>query len=93
MKVARTPTAATRRVIDASATRVLAEVIANLDSDERRPLDYYRPRELCPPLSRSTVRRLLADGTLEAVKLGGTVLVTGKSIRNWLATAKPWNPR
>lgn len=39
------------------------------------------------PLSRATVYRRIADGTLEAIKFGGRTLVTMESIERAVADA------
>jgi excisionase family DNA binding protein len=76
--------------LDATATRLLAQILDRLDSDKRRPIPYYRVRELCPPLSKATVLRLVRSGDFRAIKCGSLLLIEAKSVDEWIASGKPW---
>ena len=67
---------------DAEASRLLA--------DTQRAIDYYRVRELCPPLSKTTVYRLLHQGKLRAIRLDGFLLIEGASVREWIESGEAW---
>lgn len=76
----------------ATEREVVAHAVERLH-ESRRAIDFFRPRELSPPLSRSTIYSLLNNGTLRAVRLEGLTLIEGASLRAWLAQGVPWVPR
>ena len=78
---------------DLDPEEFIREILDRMARDDRRPVPYYRKSELCPPFSRGWIDARLDDGTLQAVKLRGLVLVTGESLRSLLASAEPWEPK
>jgi len=73
-----------------SADEFLREVLTRMSRDESRAVDFYRSSELCPPFSKGWITRRIVDGDLDAVRIGGVVLVKGASLRRMLRNADTW---
>ena len=65
-------------------------ILTRMERDDSRPIDFYRIRELCPPLTKQWVLARLKTGELQARRLHGLTLITGDSLRRLLASAKSW---
>ena len=65
-------------------------ILTRMKRDDSRPIDLYRIRELCPPLTKQWVLARLKNRDLEAKRLLGLTLITGDSLRRLLASARPW---
>ena len=55
----------------------------------------YRVREIVQEtgVSKAHLFGLLKRGELDGRKLGGVLLITGDSYRQWLESAIPWKPK
>ena len=60
--------------------------------DDDRAIPYFRIKELCPPLTKPHVRKLIASGVLRAIKRNGVVLIEANSVREWFEEAPLWRP-
>jgi hypothetical protein len=76
-----------------SVEEFVQQVLERMERDEGRPVDYYRIKELTPSFSKAWVMARVHDGNLKAVRLMGLTLITGKSLRAFLASTEPWTPR
>lgn len=90
---ARTATADLARCkpIDVDPAEFIQAVLERLDREAGlAPLvPYCRPKALRSIASKGTIQRLIADGTLRAVKLGGLLLIDRASVAEWLSRAVP----
>lgn len=76
-----------------TAEQILARVLDRLETPgEGRAFPFYRIRELCPPLSKSTVLRMIQRGELRAVRFKGMTLIEAASVDELRAKLKPWRP-
>jgi hypothetical protein len=61
-----------------------------MKSNSGRVVPFFRIGELSPPFSKSWVKRRIADGDLQAVRIGGLVLIPEASLAALLGRAETW---
>ena len=84
--------AAAARHPDLSIEGFVQQVLDLMTRDDGPVVPYCRMSQICPPFSRAWIHERIRDGSLEAVRLRGLVLIPRESVRKLLESAEPWVP-
>ena len=75
-----------------NANEFAAQIIEQMQSDDRRAVPWYSVAELVPPFSKTWIYDRVRDGDLDAVTLLGRTLISKTSLDRLLKSSKTWEP-